>query len=58
MDQDNELLRALIEKRQQMLARMREQIITEHQGLDEKLESLLAALFNQNLFGGNTPLKP
>ncbi|MEE4175922.1 MAG: hypothetical protein V2I46_00285 [Bacteroides sp.] len=52
MDQDKELLRALIEKRQQTLAKMREQIKTEHQGLDEKLEELMAALDNQNLFDG------
>lgn len=50
MDQDKELLRALIEKRQLSLAKMREQIISEHQGLDEKLEGLMAALFNQDLF--------
>lgn len=52
MDQDNELLRALIEKRQKMLARMREQIKTEHEDLDEKMAGLVAALENKDLLEG------
>jgi len=50
MDHDKELLRALIERRQEMLTRMTEQIKKEHLGIDETLEGLLAAANSQMLF--------
>lgn len=50
MDQDKELLRALIERRQEMLARMTEQIKNEHLGIDETLEGLLAAANSKMFF--------
>ena len=43
------MLRALIEKRQQMLARMREQIIHDHEDLNDKMAGLIAALDNKEL---------
>lgn len=44
MDIDQELLRALIERRQQKLALMSEQIKKEHHGLDEQVKNLISAL--------------
>jgi hypothetical protein len=60
MDQDKEFLRAMIERRQQMLAKMSEQIKEEHLGIDETLESLLAAANSKMLFSEEPedPSKP
>ncbi|MBW6499072.1 MAG: hypothetical protein K0B09_11830 [Bacteroidales bacterium] len=60
MDQDKELLRAMIEHRQEMLARMTEQIKEEHLGIDQTLESLLAAASSKMLFSEEPedPSKP
>jgi predicted ArsR family transcriptional regulator len=44
MDQDQELLRAIIERRQQMLLKMTEQIKKEHHGLENKVANLVSAL--------------
>ena len=44
MNQDQELLRAIIERRQQMLLKMTEQIKKEHYGLENKVASLISAL--------------
>jgi hypothetical protein len=49
MDQDKELLRAMIERRQQMLAKMGDQIKREHLGIDQKLDDLISALNDKML---------
>ncbi len=50
MDFDKELLRALIERRQQVLARMGEQIKKEHKGLELKVATLISALDCKTIF--------
>lgn len=54
MDQDKELLRALIERRQQMLAQMSDQIKNEHLGIDQQVKSLISALDNKELLASLT----
>jgi hypothetical protein len=50
MDQDKEFLRAMIERRQQMLAKMSEQLKKEYQGLDQQVSNLISALDSSLLF--------
>lgn len=49
MDQDQKLLRAIIEQRQQMLIKMTEQIKKEHHGLDKKVANLVSALSSDEI---------
>ncbi len=49
MDQDQDFLRAMIERRQQMLAKMGDQIKKEHQALETQVRNLISA-FDQKLF--------
>lgn len=49
MDQDKELLKALIERRQEMLAKMSEQLKKEYQGLDQQVSSLISAFESKTL---------
>jgi predicted ArsR family transcriptional regulator len=44
MNHDQELLRAIIERRQQMLIKMTEQIKKEHHGLENQVANLVSAL--------------
>ena len=57
MDQDQEFLRAIIERRQQMLAKMGDQIKKEHQGIDQKLDDLISALNDEMLLQEDIPRK-
>ena len=49
MNHDQELLRAIIERRQQMLIKMTEQIKKEHHGLENQVANLVSALSSNEI---------